>query len=184
MSKSLKNFYTLKDIKERNIDPLALRYLFLTAHYRDKLNFTWESLQASQNALNNLREQIREWEHPSVEDSHASLGMTDRFSEALNNDLNTPQALAIMWELVKSDLPESEKAGILLEMDKVLGLDLATYIGQKIEVPAEVLELVEKRENAREQKDFTKSDELRKQIEEKGFEVLDTSTGPKLKQTS
>ena len=200
MSKSLRNYYTLKDLEEKGFDPLTLRYLFLTAHYRDKLNFTWESLGAAQNALNNLRDTIRDWSSviPSeVEGSLANASSSEtsseilrftqndmyvKFLEALNNDLNTPQALAVMWELVREKgQGEREKSAILLEMDKVLGLGLQEYIGVKIEIPEEVKELVEKRERVREQKDFTKSDEIRKEINDLGFSVEDLSSGPKIK---
>lgn len=180
MSKSLKNYYTNKDIKEKGFDMLAYRYLVLTAHYRDKLNFTWESLQAAQNALNNLREQVREWDQSSAVSGQSSDFLA-RFYDALNNDLNTSQALAVMWELVKSEIDSSEKSNILLEMDKTLGLGLTEYIGKQIEIPEEVMELVEKRERARADKDFEKSDELRKEIEKLGYEIKDTSQGSKLK---
>jgi len=176
MSKSLGNFYTLVDIENKGIDPLALRYLFLTAHYRDKLNFTWESLTAAQNALNNLRETIRNWDQPVV----GCAEHEQRFTEALDNDLNTAQALAILWELVKSDYPTSAKAGSLLKMDQVLGLGLAEFVAKKIDVPENVMELVSQREEARKNSDYHKSDQLRKQIKDLGFEVLDTLDGSKV----
>lgn len=177
MSKSLKNTYTNKDIKEKGFEPLAFRYLCLTAHYRDKLNFTWESLGGAANALNNLREIVREWESPNV----IANEMWQSFLDALNNDLNTPQALAILWEMVKADLPNSQKAAIILEMDKILGLGLEEYLGKKLDVPADVMELVEKRENARKSKDFKKSDEIRKEIADLGYTVEDTPNGPVVK---
>ena len=195
MGKSLKNFYTLKDLEGRGFEPLAYRYLVLTAHYRDKLNFTWESLEAAQNALNNLREIIREW--PSVilgrsetttpeskkDSGRAPLArMTEKkFTDAINNDLNMPQALAVLWEMVKSDLPGAEKSAVILEMDKILGLKLDDYLGKPLGIPTEVMELVEKREAARKSGDFEKADELRKEINKKGFSVEDTQDGPKLR---
>jgi cysteinyl-tRNA synthetase len=179
MSKSLKNFYTLDDVKAKGLDPLALRYLVLTAHYRDQLNFTWESLTSAQNALNNLRSEVRDWSFDSAQDKDG--GYYKRFLEALNNDLNTPQALAIMWEMVKSDEPSAKKAATLLQMDKVLGLKLEDYIGKPLEIPQEVQDLVNQREEVRKQGDFKKSDELRHEIKKSGYEVEDTSTGPKIK---
>jgi len=182
MSKSKKNFYRIEEIQEKDLpagrqgfDPLALRYLFLTAHYRDKLNFTWESLQASQNALNNLREIIRDWDvHPAGEENAITPA---GWSEAINNDFNMPQALAIMWEMVKNNpSPES-----LLKMDKILGLGLEDYLGKPIEVPAEVMELVKKREKIRKSGDFKEADKIRKQIKKLGFAVEDTPDGAKLK---
>ncbi|MBI4039918.1 class I tRNA ligase family protein, partial [Candidatus Daviesbacteria bacterium] len=177
MSKSLNNFYTLDNLRAKSFDPMALRYLFLTAHYRDQLNFTWEALQGAQNALNNLRAEIRGWDKPAV----GCAEFEQKFMEAVEDDLNTAQALAVTWELVKSDYPTSAKAQSLLKFDKILGLDLETYLGKSLEVPQNVAELVEKRETVRKSGDFKKSDELRNQIKKLGYEVEDTSTGPKLK---
>ncbi len=182
MSKSKNNFYTLVDIEERGFEPLAYRYLVLTAHYRDKLNFTWESLESAQNALNNLREIVRGWDKVESQESGVrSQEYWDKFLAALNNDLNTSQALVVMWELVKSDLPSGDKAATLTKMDLVLGLGLEEYIGKQIEVPQEVQKLVDQREQARIDKDFSRSDQLRDEIKKLGYEVLDTPQGPKIK---
>ncbi len=177
MSKSKKNFYRIEEIIERGFDPLALRYLFLTAHYRDKLNFTWESLQAAQNALNNLREIVRDWDQPAI----GCAGFEQDFQNAVSNDLNMPQALAVMWEMVKSDNPSSSKAKSLLEMDQVLGLSLDQYVAKPTEVPEEVRKLVDQRELVRKSGNFDESDKLRKEIKQLGYEVEDTPTGPKVK---
>lgn len=179
MAKSLGNFFTLRDIEGKGFEPIAFRYLDLMAHYRDRLNFTWESLKAAQNALNNLRSEVRNWEVPKI----GCAEYEGRFMDALNNDLNTPQALAVMWELVKSDYPTSAKAESLLKMDKVLGLKLDGFIGKPLEIPAEVQKLVDKREGARKAKDFKKSDELRDEIQNLGFEVEDTPRGSKVKKS-
>lgn len=205
MSKSKKNFYTIDDIKEKGLpagrqgfDPLSLRYLFLTGHYRDTINFTWESLGAARTALNNLREEIRAW--PSY--AKATAGETvvnnelieqanlidrqtwQRFMEAANNDLNMPQALAVMWELIHNDMPSQVKAATVLEMDKIFGLNLADYLGKPLEIPTEVQKLVEKREQARSAKDFTQSDRFRDKIKKLGYEVEDTPVEPKVKLAS
>lgn len=177
MSKSKKNFYRIDEVTAKGFDPLALRYLFLTAHYRDKLNFTWESLQAAQNALNNLRDIVRDWEEPKI----GCAQFEQDFMESINNDLNMPQAVAVMWELIKSDYPTSAKAKTILLMDKVLSLGLEEILGKKIEIPANVMKLVKERENARKSGDFKKSDELRKEIKNSGFLIEDTTSGPKLK---
>lgn len=177
MAKSLNNFFRLKDIGERGFDPLSLRYLFLTAHYRDKLNFTWDSLQAAQHALDHLREEIRAWEQPKGD---AGL-YWQKFLEAANNDLNMPQAVGQLWEMVRSDTPTSSRARDLLEMDKILGLRLEEYLGKAIEVPMEVQKLLEKRESVRASGDFKESDRIRKGIEKLGYRVLDTRSGPKVK---
>ncbi len=181
MSKSLQNFYTLKDLEERGFDPLSLRYLFLTAHYRDKLNFTWKSLEAAQNALNNLRELVRDWP-ASAPASAGKIEFEKDFMDALNNDLNMPQAVAVMWDMIRSDYPPSAKAKTILEMDKILGLGLDQYLGRPIEVPEEVMHLVRKREQARNIGNFKESDKLRKEIKKLGFEIEDTPSGPRVKE--
>lgn len=176
MSKSLNNFYTLRDLTGKDYDLLAFRYLLLTAHYRDKMNFTWESLTSTQNALNNLRSDVRTWDQPGEVDNK----LWQKFISAANNDLGLPQALAIMWELVKSSLATSVKSATILKMDQLLGLGLENYVAKPIEVPEEVKKLVEQREQARKDKDFNKSDQLRAEIKKIGFEVEDTPSGPKI----
>lgn len=177
MSKSLKNFYTLQDLIDRGFDPLALRYLFLTAHYRDKVNFTWESLQAAQNTLEKIRREIRAWEQPE-----GNVGQfQQRFMEAANHDVNMPQSIAVMHEMISSDIPTAQKSAELLAMDKILGLRLDTYLAHPLEIPEEVSKLVKEREVARQAGDFAKSDKLRKRILEAGFEIEDTPSGPKIK---
>lgn len=177
MSKSLGNFYTLKDLEEKGFDPIALRYLFLTANYRDLLNFTWESLEAAQTALNRLREEIRAWEQPKEADDE----IWQKFLEAANANLAIPQALALLWDLTRSDVATSSKSATLLKMDKILGLGLDKYLGKPLEIPEEVKKLVNERENARKSGDYEKSDEIRKEVKKLGFEILDTPEGPKLK---
>jgi len=182
MSKSKKNFYRIDEIMEKGFDPLALRYLFLTAHYRDKLNFTWKSLEAAQNALNNLREIIRDLPSPViVSPGGAWQSYYQKFMDALNNDLNMPQALAVLWDMVRSNSPVSAKAASLLKFDQVLGLKLDEYLGKPIEIPANVMELVNQREHTRKSGDFKKSDKLRHEIKKLGYEVEDTPEGPKIK---
>lgn len=176
MSKSKKNFYRIDEILQKGFDPLALRYLFLTAHYRDKLNFTWDSLASSQNALNNLRQILRDWDEPKI----GCAQFEEDFNKAVNNDLNIPKSLAVLWNLVKSEYPTSAKAKSVLEMDKILGLGLAEYPGKKVEVPQEVMKLISQREQARKSADFKKADKLRHQIKKLGYEIEDTPKGPKV----
>lgn len=177
MSKSLKNFYKLKDLEEKSFDPLAFRYLVLSARYREELNFSWESLQGAQNALNNLREEVRGWDNAKI----GCAQFEQKFQDAINHDLNTPQALAVMWEMVKSDYPTSAKAQSLLKMDQVLGLKLDEYIAKPVEIPENVQKLLKHRENARKAGDFKKSDKLRNEIKKLGFEIEDTAEGPEVK---
>jgi len=189
MSKSKKNFYTIDDVEKKGFDPLAFRYLVLTSHYRDPLNFTWKSLEASQNALNNLRMIIREWSLLDViarsEEARKQSITEDyyvKFMDAVNDDLGIPRALAIMWEMVKSNLDMAGKSATILEMDKILGLGLEDYLGKPQDFPEEVKKLVSEREKARKSGDFKKADELRKKIKSLDYEVEDTSKGSKIKE--
>ena len=169
MSKSLNNFYTLKDLVGKGFDPLAFRYLVLTAHYRDKLNFTWESLTAAQNALENLREKIRGWKHAG----NGLCGYYHEFIEAVNNDLNTPQAVAVMWKMVKAKKPVSAKAATLLQMDQILGLNIEKYLDRKLNIPPEIQELIRQRDVARKNKNFRLADQFRIKIQKQGYRVTD-----------
>ena len=175
MAKSLKNIFTLEDIVKRGFDPLSLRYLFLTAHYRSKLNFTWKSLEAAQNALSNLRDEIPTWDEPKI----GCAEFEADFKEAINNDLDMPQALSVMWKMVKSDYPTSAKHQSVLAMNHVLGLGLENL--EKAQLPKEAKELIEKREELRKEGKFDESDKLRKQLLEMGIEVEDTPDGPEWK---
>lgn len=177
MSKSMKNFLKIEEIEQKGYEPSALRYLYLTGHYRSEMAFSFESLASAQAALNKLRDAIRSWDSPG--DIVAQYWQ--RFLESANEDLNIPKALAVMWEMVKSDIASSGKSATLIEMDKILGLGLKEFIGSRIEVPVQVQKLVQQREIAREEKDFEKSDELRKEIKKFGFEIIDESSGPKIK---
>ncbi|MBI2473367.1 cysteine--tRNA ligase [Candidatus Uhrbacteria bacterium] len=177
MSKSLGNLYTVEDLRQRGFDPLVYRYFVLGAHYRSKLNFTFEGLEAAKNALLKLRETVRDWDHPDI----GCAEMEQNFLEALNDDLNTPQALAIVWEMVNAPLPSSAKAYSLLWMDKILGLRLEEFIAQPLQVPLEIQQLVNEREQARLAKDWAKSDLLRQEIEQRGYFIEDTPEGTKVK---
>jgi cysteinyl-tRNA synthetase len=176
MSKSLNNYFRIKDIEDKGFDPISFRYLVLTAHYSTKLNFTWESLKSAETALKNLYREVSSYGKPT---SEGSKDHEEKFVSALNNDLDTPAALVVVWDLVKSNLPSGVKLNTLLKFDRVLGFGLGDLAEQG--VPSEVTSLVAEREKARAEKDFVRSDELRKQISEKGFEVVDEAEGPKLK---
>ncbi len=178
MAKSAGTFITLQDIVDKKFNPLAFRYLVLTTHYRSRLNFTWESLQGAQNALNNLYEEISTFDVAKV----GCAQFEEDFLNAVNDDLNTPQALAIMWDLIKTaEFPTSAKLQTLLKFDQILGLRLKEVWTTARAIPANVKKLVADRELARQNKDFQKSDKLRKQIEAVGFILEDTVDGYKLK---
>jgi len=181
MSKSLGNLYTISDLIEKGYDPLAYRYLVLGAHYRSKLNFTFEALDGAQNALNRLRETVRSWGTEGAGGTKGTEDLEARFLTAVNDDLNTPQALAIVWELVgDAHISIKEKAAAVSKFDRVLGLGLDEYIGKTVEVPAEVQKLVDDRETARLSKNWAESDRLRDEIIKRGFSIEDTPSGPKI----
>ncbi|HET7099119.1 MAG TPA: cysteine--tRNA ligase [Patescibacteria group bacterium] len=181
MSKSLGNFYTIADVKEKGFDPIALRYLYLGAHYRDPLNFTWESLTASQTALNKLKSQVNalktqnERNALSEEKNEKVEALRSEFMEAVNNDLNTAKALAVVWEMLKSNIPSTDKYDLVLSFDEVLGLNLQINKSTNKQIPDEIKNLMEKREELRKQKKYDEADKIRIQIEEAGFSVNDTS---------
>ncbi len=180
MARSANNFYTLEDIISKGYQPLSFRYLCLTAHYKSRLNFTWRSLEAAQTALNNLYREVSGY----ASESAAKIGCAEyesRFQEAVNSDLDTPKALAIVWELVGSNYPPSAKLKSLFKFDEVLGLDLEKVATEAAVAPEKVNKLVKERELARKENNFARADQLRKEIAQKGFEVVDTDSGPKLK---
>ncbi|MBU4141766.1 cysteine--tRNA ligase [Patescibacteria group bacterium] len=177
MSKSLGNFYTLKDVVERKINPSAIRYLFLTTHYRTPLNFTWESLKSAETALNKLYDAASQMGAPKS----GCPEFERQFLEAINDDLNTPKALAVMWDLIKSDYPPEAKKQSLLKMDKIFGLGLDKIKKKIIIIPQEIKDLAAAREKARLEKNWALADELRKKIEEQNFAVEDTDGKTKIK---
>ncbi|MFA6594462.1 MAG: cysteine--tRNA ligase [Candidatus Buchananbacteria bacterium] len=182
MSKSDGTAYSVTDIKDRGYDPLALRYFFLQAHYRSKQNFTWEALDAAQSALNNLRTQLlsfRPSQQPDGERVDESL--RNKFIAALEDDFNIPQALALVWETLKADLPDAEKYATIIEFDRVLGLNLSQLEAE--EIPTEIKTLAETRFKARQTKNWAESDRLRQTIADLGWQVEDSKDGYKLKRT-
>lgn len=185
MGKSEGNFITLDALKEKGFSPLDFRYLCLTAHYRTQLNFTWEGLTAAHVALGKLLDVIP---NPSASEDEESLNVEkddvekyqQKFSETINNDLNIPQALAVTWELANNPKIDSrQKLDSLLKFDQVLGLNLGKQ--ENISIPKNIEDLLLGRKTAKDSKDFKKSDELRKQIEDLGYEVMDSPDGQKIK---
>ncbi len=197
MSKSLNNLYTTDDLMQQRVDPLAYRYFTLTAHYRTKLNFTWEAVKAQQVAFQNLREFIAN--AAALASEGGELGETGwlddyraQFQEAIDDDLNMPRAIATVWKLIA----EARKRGVpaqvaaretILDFDRVLGLrlaDLQPMLKQAeavntstADLPADVAALIDERKAARANKDFKRSDELRDQARALGYELIDKPGG-------
>lgn len=191
MSKSLGNIYTVRDVEAKGFDPLALRFFYLGAHYRQKENFTWDGLQAAQNALTKLRNVVRGWDvgakawpGPAAdgipEGETRPSPLQEEFRSALEDDLNTSKALAVVWKLVDADMPSSTKSATLSWMDNVLGLSLDDVIAKPVSVPEDIQKIAQEREIARSSKDWAGSDRLRDLILARGWLVEDTKDGPRI----
>ncbi len=177
MAKSAGGFLRVQTLLDRGYDPTAYRFFCLGAHYRTKLNYTWEGIDGAATALERLRAAAHGWGEPGAADA----GYLEEFSERINSDLNTPRALALTWKLVKSDLPGPVKKATLNEFDRVLGLRLAEWQPKREEVPEEIMLLVGQRQTARVEKRWQEADALRDQVLEAGYEILDTPQGPSVR---
>jgi cysteinyl-tRNA synthetase len=188
MSKSLGNVYSVSDIEEKGYDPLDLRYFYLTANYKKPLNFTFEALNAAKTSREKLVSLMKEWAREFRGKENINFGIDDefkkRFTQALEDDINTPEALAILWEVTKADLDNSLKFATILDFDRVLGLKLEDILEQpesEIEVSKEMQDILDERQKARDSKDWKKSDELRDLIKKKfGIVVKDTKEGQEI----
>ena len=177
MSKSLNNAYLLSDIINKGYEPLSYKLLNFSSHYRNKLNFTWEALDSSSKALQKLREGYRKHlEGNDVIEEDKINEYKEQFLEAINDDLNMPLAMAIVWEVIKRNEKSKQYAQVLLDFDRVLGLEIDKE-NEVQELPDEVKNLIEERKKAREYKDYEKSDELRNKIEKMGYKVKDSKDG-------
>ena len=184
MSKSLGNFFTKDDIVKQGFDLLDFRYLCLNTHYRTTMNFSWKSITSARQALNKLITKI------NIIKEHLGTGKPERetentkkhfdeFISEINNDLNVPQGLAVLWGIVDDPkITDAEKLQLIKQIDVVLGLNLLLGIAENI--PTELLELAQKRDEYRKAKNWSKSDELRKVIENKRYRVEDTTEGTKV----
>jgi len=176
MSKSAGNFYTLEDLIKMNIDPIAFRLWLYTSNYSTRTNFTIEAVKGTETSLARLR-----WAFLALGDEIGSIHSTykKRFVEFLDNNLDSPQALTLVWELLKDDtLSNSDKKATILDFDKVLGLGLDKL--KEEEIPDEILQIAKEREIARGGKNWAKSDELRDKIYSLGYEIKDTDSGAKI----
>ena len=182
MSKSLGNVYLIKDIIERGYDALVYKLFSYSCHYRNKLNFTWDGIDAASKSLERLKNgyQTHKNGNDEVEDKELDK-LEKRFHEAINDDLNMPLAMGVVWEAVRYDKKSPKIAKLLLKFDTVLGLKIdEEQKQQEVKIPKEILDLVEKRKQARQEKNWEESDRLRDLIKEKGYEVKDTRDGMEL----
>lgn len=187
ISKSLGNTIYLRGITERGFNPLAYRYLLLTAHYHSPVNFTWTALDAAQTALIRLQRVFFEDLPKSGEPTKAFI---EDFTEAIGNDLDTPGALALVWDTLRDPLvTPAQKHGNLLFADKILGLGLNRKPTASVNLsvvpvaslPEHIRERVEERETARKNKDYAESDRLRNELKAEGYEIEDKPDGPSVR---
>lgn len=176
MSKSLGNTYLIDDIIARGYSPLAYRLFNYSCHYRGKLNFTWEGIESANTSLVRLREGYQKHLQGSEDVSNEIIAdMENRFHQAINDDMNMPLALSVVWEAVKYPEKSPKIAQLLKKFDTVLGIKIDEI--QETKIPQEILDLVEERKQARSDKNWSESDRLRDLIVEKGYIVKDMKDG-------
>lgn len=186
MSKSLGNTYTISQLQEKGISPLAFKLFCFTAHYRNKLNFTFEGAYGAQKALERLYDSyIKNANGVDDVDENTIKEYEERFLAYINDDMNMPGAMSVVWEIARNVKKSIKFADLLLKFDKVLGLDMKNaekYLvkfkqNDSEELPAEIKKLVEERKNARAEKNWAKSDEIRDKIISLGYSIKDTKDG-------
>lgn len=186
MAKSTGQFIRLQTIIDKGYDPMDYRYYLLGGHYRSQMLFSWEALDHARNSLNRMKTKVAELLDEVKESKELSTKASEyknNFLEAVNDDLNTAKTLAILWEILDSkELKPTDKLKLAKFADSIFGLELLTI--KKEEIPANIEELAKKRQSARENGNFQEADELRKEIEAKGYEVLDSKEGYKINKRS
>ena len=188
MSKSLGNAYLVDDVIEKGYSPLAYKLMCFSSHYRNKLNFTWESLNSSQSSLNKIREGYKKHLEGESEEITSSQieEYKEKFLEAINDDMNMPVAISVIWDIIKNPNKSKKLAEILLEFDKVLGLDVGEYnyaqgvSNESPQIPEEIQELLNKRAKARAEKNWQESDKIRDEISKLGYTIKDTKNGQEI----
>ena len=182
MAKSSGNVFLIDELISRGFDPLAFRYLCLTVRYRHRMNFTFNSLKASEKALTNLRDRIWLWKNlpPMTELPAETEEWRRRFWDTVENDLDMPGALALTWDLVRSELPGQAKLDLLLDFDRIYGLDL-DQVPQQYQLPEPVAVSVGQRGGLRQQADYTAADALRSDIVAQGYLLEDTADASRVR---
>lgn len=174
MSKSLNNAYLIDDIVNRGYSPLAYKVFCFTSHYRNKLNFTWDGIDAANKSLAKLRDGYKKHFNGNDNVEEAQIDeYKNKFLAAINDDLNMPVAMSVVWDVIKNQAKSKQFARLLLEFDRVLGLKIDEEEKITLEIPKDVEELLEKRNEARKNKDWAESDRLRDEIKGKGYVVKD-----------
>ena len=177
MAKSKGGFIILNNIIEKGFNPLSFRYWLLTAHYRTQVNFTWKALEGSQTALDKLYTHYQELSDSKI--TNFDPKYYAEFQERIQDDLDTPNAIALLWQLVKdTEVDNAIKKATIDKFDTVLGLGFSEL--ENVIIPTDILEIAKERKRVREDKDWEKSDLLRDHMEEQGFTIKDTPEGQKI----
>jgi cysteinyl-tRNA synthetase len=178
MAKSSGNVFLVDELIDRGFDPLSFRYLCMSVLYRHRMNFTFTSLRAAEKALTNLRQRVWLWSQRPESDGHTAEteDYRRRFWEAVDSDLDLPAALALTWDMVRSNLPDGNKLSLLLEFDEMFGLDLyqapaANSVGE------EITTALRQRDKLRGQTSYDTADSLRVQLSSEGYVVEDAPDG-------
>lgn len=181
MSKSLKNTYTVSELEQKGYSAMAFRYFCLNTHYRKKLNFTFEGMDAAKTAYNRLLAAVHSHKGRKSFDEEAVKKYDELFTQAINDDINIPLGLGVLWNMLK-EKPSQAIYDLAMKFDKVLGLALDTESApEKVEAPEEVIKLAELRLKARKDKDWAQSDVLREQISKLGYQIIDKKDGYDIK---
>ena len=203
MAKSKNNFLTLESLVAKNINPITYRFWLLMASYRTKVNFVWDALEGAETALKRLYSLYLGLKETKGEIGSVRQEYQNKFKEYLEDDLDTPRALALLWDVMKDEnISDADKKATILDFDKVFGLGFENLKGIKTEtalyqlkggnvhiiitrgkIPEEIKKLAEEREQARDKKDFKKSDELRDKINSLGYKIKDNTGGPEISKT-
>ncbi len=188
VSKSLGNTITMRHLMDRGFSGDDYRYWLLTAHYRTQTNFSWDALKASKQALFRLKRYM--YEEYKQNASAPNISYLDKFDDCLANDLDTPRAIAVLWDMIKdNNLDDKTKCGTLMSMDEVLDIGLSENVEEGVyslgviganDLPVEIQKLIDEREAARIARNWIASDTLRDTIKFKGYELEDTGNGPKV----
>ena len=182
MSKSLNNLYTLSELQEKGYLPEVYRLFNFSSSYRIPINFTWDVMDASLKALIKLKEGYQNHLNGNDEiEDNVIENYEEKFHQAINDDLNMPMAMSVVWDVIKNSKKSKKFAELLLKFDTVLGLNIDKPIeSQEKMIPDEIIELAEKRKMARENKDWEESDRIRDEIAKKGYTIKDTKNGYEL----
>ncbi len=181
VSKSKGGLYTVSDLEELGYKPEHYRYLCLLTHYRKPLDFSIEHLDAARNAYERMKRKVMDLRSSKFKGENKSEDYRSQFVETINDDLNMPAAIQVVWKVIEDDSFDSKKKRALLEeFDDVLGLDIVNMKESRTAIPSEIMQLAKEREAARKSKDWNKSDQLRDLLKDKGYIIEDTSEGYRL----